>query len=85
MRLTACIAVALTPNSQNLAANHHAVGAQANFILPAKHVALFLKYEEEYLAKSRVRGHTIAFGGSWTVGVPKPAIALATATPGSAL
>ena len=63
----------LVPASLDPHYSVHAIGAQANFILPAKHLALFLKYEDEYSAKSRVRGHTIAFGGSWTVGVPKTA------------
>jgi len=51
----------------------HSLGGQANFILPAKNVSLFLRYEHEYQAKARAQGRTIAFGGSWTWGIPKPA------------
>jgi hypothetical protein len=50
----------------------HAVGVQSNFVLPAKGINLFFKYEDEYLAKSRLEGHIIAFGGSWTLRIPKP-------------
>jgi hypothetical protein len=51
----------------------HGIGFQANYILPAKGVALFFKYYDEYSAKARVQGRTIVFGGSWTLRIPKPA------------
>jgi hypothetical protein len=50
----------------------HAIGFQFNFILPGPDVTLFLKYYDEYLAKARPQGRTIAFGGSWTFRIPKP-------------
>jgi hypothetical protein len=49
----------------------HAIGVQSNFILPAKNLAFFFKYYDEYRALARVRGHTIVFGGSWTWAFPK--------------
>jgi len=51
----------------------HGIGFQANYILPAKHLAFFLKYYNEYSAKARPEGRTITFGGSWTLQIPKPA------------
>jgi hypothetical protein len=51
----------------------HAVGVQANFILPAKDLVAFFKYYDEYSAMSRPQGRTIAFGFSWTLRIPKPA------------
>jgi hypothetical protein len=53
----------------------HGIGFQANYILPAKDVALFFKYYDEYSAKARPEGRTIVFGGSWTLRIPKPAAA----------
>lgn len=50
----------------------HAVGGQANFIMPAKNVLLFFKYEHEYLSYSHTLGTTIVFGGAWTLRIPKP-------------
>jgi hypothetical protein len=50
----------------------HAIGVQSNFILPPKGLNLFFKYEDEYLAKARPEGRTIAFGFSWTLRDPKP-------------
>ena len=49
----------------------HAVGIQANFILPAKDLALFFKYYDEYRALARPEGRTIVFGLSWTLRIPK--------------
>jgi hypothetical protein len=49
----------------------HAIGFQANYILPGKDVALFFKYYDEYSAKARPQGRTIVFGGSWTFRIPK--------------
>jgi hypothetical protein len=51
----------------------HGIGFQANYILPAKNLALFFKYYDEYSAKARPKGRTIVFGGSWTLRIPKPA------------
>ena len=50
----------------------HGIGFQSNFILPARNLALFFKYYDEYSAKARVQGRTIVFGGSWTLRIPKP-------------
>jgi hypothetical protein len=50
----------------------HAIGFQSNFILPAKGLTLFFKYQDEYLAKARPEGRTIVFGGSFTLRIPKP-------------
>jgi hypothetical protein len=49
----------------------HALGVQANFILPAKDLALFFKYYDEYRALARPQGRTFVFGGSWTFRIPK--------------
>jgi hypothetical protein len=51
----------------------HGIGVQSNFIMPAKGLTLFFKYYDEYSAKARVKGRTIAFGFSWTLRIPKPA------------
>ncbi len=50
----------------------HAMGVQANFILPAKDFAAFFKYLDEYRALARPQGRTIVFGFSWTLRIPKP-------------
>jgi hypothetical protein len=49
----------------------HGIGFQSDFILPAKNVALFFKYYDEYSAKARPQGRTIDFGFSWTLRIPK--------------
>jgi len=49
----------------------HAVGAQANYILPKQDLLLFFKYYDEYEAKARIRGREFVFGGSWTFRIPK--------------
>lgn len=49
----------------------HALGMQANFIMPAKSFLLFFKYYGEYSAKARPLGRTIVFGGSYTLKIPK--------------
>lgn len=51
----------------------HAIGVQANFIVPAKDVVAFFKYYDEYRALARPQGRTIDFGFSWTLRIPKPA------------
>jgi hypothetical protein len=50
----------------------HAIGVQANFILPAKALVAFFKYYNEYRALARPGGRTIVFGFSWTLRIPKP-------------
>jgi hypothetical protein len=50
----------------------HAIGGQANFILPAKDLVAFFKYYDEYRALARPEGRTFAFGFSWTLRIPKP-------------
>lgn len=50
----------------------HAVGVQANFILPAKNLVGFFKYYDEYHALARPQGRTIVFGFSGTLRIPKP-------------
>jgi len=49
----------------------HAVGGQANFILPPHGLNFFFKYYAELSAKARPQGRTIVFGGSWTLPIPK--------------
>jgi hypothetical protein len=48
----------------------HAIGVQANLILPAKDLAAFFKYYDEYHALARPQGRTIVFGFSWTLKIP---------------
>jgi hypothetical protein len=50
----------------------HAVGVQANFILPPKNLAAFFKFYDEYHALARPQGRTIVFGFSYTLRIPKP-------------
>ena len=50
----------------------HAVGFQTNYIVPSKGLNLFFKYYNEISAKAHAEGRTIAFGGSWTLRIPKP-------------
>lgn len=50
----------------------HAIGFQTNFIVPAKALNFFFKFESEYRAIARPQGRTIVFGGSWTLRIPKP-------------
>jgi hypothetical protein len=50
----------------------HAIGVQANFILPAKNLSTFFKYYDEYRALARPEGRTFVFGFSWTLRIPKP-------------
>ncbi|UWZ83403.1 SphA family protein [Occallatibacter riparius] len=54
----------------------HALGLQANFIVPAKNVIFYFKFEPEYRALARVEGRTFAFGGSYTFRIPKPEMSL---------
>jgi hypothetical protein len=49
----------------------HAIGFQSNFILPHKSLTFYFKYEDEYRAFARPEGHTIVFGGSWTLRIPE--------------
>ena len=50
----------------------HAIGFQANFLLPAKALNFYFKFEDEYRAFARPEGRTIVFGGSYTLRIPKP-------------
>ncbi len=50
----------------------HAIGLQSNFILPAKNLNAFFKYEDEYRALARPEGRTFVFGFTWTLRIPKP-------------
>ena len=50
----------------------HAIGFQTNFLLPAKALNFFFKFEDEYRAFARPEGRTIVFGGSYTLRIPKP-------------
>jgi hypothetical protein len=50
----------------------HAVGFQSNFIMPAKNLLFFFKFEDEYSAKARPEGREFVFGFSWTLRIPKP-------------
>jgi hypothetical protein len=50
----------------------HAIGLQANYILPAKSVSLFFKFEHEYSATTHTLGNTTVFGVAWTIKYPKP-------------
>jgi hypothetical protein len=50
----------------------HAIGGQANFILPTKDLSAFFKYYDEYRALARPQGRTFVFGFSWTWRIPKP-------------
>jgi hypothetical protein len=50
----------------------HAIGVQANFVLPAKDFLAFFKYYDEYRALARPEGRTFVFGLSWTLRIPKP-------------
>ena len=49
----------------------HAIGVQANYILPAKNLVAFFKYYDEYRALARPKGRTIVFGFSWTLKIPR--------------
>jgi hypothetical protein len=50
----------------------HAIGFQTNFIMPAKGLSLFFKFEDAYRALATTKGRTIVFGGAWTLRIPKP-------------
>ena len=64
--------------SPNIPANRlpyysfHAIGFQTNFILPAKGLNFFFKFEDEYRAFATPKGRTFVFGGSYTFRIPKP-------------
>jgi hypothetical protein len=49
----------------------HGIGFQSDFVMPAKDLAAFFKYYDEYSAKARPQGRTIVFGFSWTLRIPK--------------
>ena len=50
----------------------HAIGLQANYILPVKNFSLFFKFEHEYKSDTHTLGNTIVFGGAWTFKIPRP-------------
>lgn len=64
--------------SPNIPANRlpyysfHAIGFQTNYILPAKSLSFFFKFEDEYRAFATPQGRTFVFGGSYTFRIPKP-------------
>ena len=49
----------------------HAIGFQGDFLMPAKGLSLYGKFEPEYQAEARPKGRTIVFGGSYTLPVLK--------------
>jgi hypothetical protein len=53
----------------------HAIGFQTNYVVPARAINFFFKYEHEYDAIARPKGRTIAFGGSITFPKPTPTAA----------
>jgi len=50
----------------------HAIGFQTTYVLPARGINFFFKWEKEYQAIARPQGRTIAFGGSITFPKPEP-------------
>jgi hypothetical protein len=50
----------------------HAAGVQTNFMMPAKNLSIFFKYEPEYRALAHTHGRTIVFGASWTLRSERP-------------
>src|SRR5215471_890931 len=61
-----------TPSSIIPYYSGHALGFQANYLLPPHGLNFFFKYYNEINAKARPEGRTIVFGGSWTLRIPKP-------------
>ncbi len=66
----------VTDNSGTVAASLlpaysvHAIGFQANFLLPQKNTNLYVKYEPEYHALAHSLGRTLVFGGTYTFRMP---------------
>jgi hypothetical protein len=50
----------------------HAIGFQTDYLLPPQNLTFFFKYENEYRALARPKGHTFVFGGTYTFRIPKP-------------
>ncbi len=48
----------------------HAIGCQANFLMPQKNVNLFFKFEPEYRALAHTLGRTLVFGATYTFRMP---------------
>ncbi len=48
----------------------HAIGCQANFLMPAKNVNLFFKFEPEYRALAHTLGRTLVFGATYKFRMP---------------
>jgi hypothetical protein len=40
-------------------------------VLPAKNLVAFIKFYDEYSAKTAPQGRTIVFGFSWTLRIPR--------------
>jgi hypothetical protein len=51
----------------------HGIGFQTTYMLPGKGLNLVFKYDDEYRALASPQGRWIAFGGSYTFRIPKPA------------
>ena len=49
----------------------HAAGGQINYMLPARNLSFFIKFEREYSSHAHTLGNTTVFGGTLTWGVPK--------------
>jgi hypothetical protein len=50
----------------------HAIGFQANYVMPLKSLLFFFGFEDEYRAFARLEGRMIVFGGSHTFRIPTP-------------
>jgi hypothetical protein len=50
----------------------HAIGLQANYILPVRNFSLFFKFEHEYRSNTHTQGNTTVFGFAWTFKIPRP-------------
>ncbi len=48
----------------------HAIGCQANFLMPQKNVNVFFKFEPEYRALAHTLGRTLVFGATYTFRMP---------------
>jgi hypothetical protein len=50
----------------------HAIGLQANYILPVRNFSVFFKFEHEYRSITHTQGNTTVFGFAWTFKIPRP-------------
>jgi len=62
---------ATIPASQLPRYSVHAMGGQIAYILPKKNLSFNFKMEHEYSSSSHFLGNTIAFGGNWTLKIPR--------------